>query len=302
MFQFIGYSVLSGPDCLNTSPSMVDNIKSTQIQNGIFDHLNISKVAMMTESTTIPTEWNYDTIIDVDFNGNLNGGNVDFLVEQISSIKIKRREKGTFNWITLESIPINTAEDLTFTFIDRLNAYGKDYEYAFVPVLEDIEGNYIINSIFSEFNGVFIGDFDNIYKFLYDVDYGTNARNQQIGTFTPLGRKYPVIVANGLLSYETGSVTASILNDDFDKTGKIDSVAIIEKQKAIKDFLTNKKAKLLKDWQGNVWLCAIVNAPQMTYKSGSSMAIPVLSFDWAEIGDPDNQQDLYNSGLVKEVT
>lgn len=211
MFQFIGYSALSGLDCLNTSPSMVDNIKSTQIQNGIFDHLNISKGAMMTESTTIPTEWNYDTIIDVDFNGNLNGGNVDFLVEQISSIKIKRREKGTFNWITLESIPINTAEDLTFTFIDRLNAYGKDYEYAFVPVLEDIEGNYIINSIFSEFNGVFIGDFDNIYKFLYDVDYCTNARNQQIGTFTPLGRKYPVIVANGLLSYETGSVTASIL-------------------------------------------------------------------------------------------
>lgn len=298
MFQFIGYNFYSDGDALTVAPSSVPNITTTTISNAIFDHLNLTRNTSTPVSTTIPVDWDYDTIVNANFEGDLNGGNIDFLISQISSIKIKRRVKGTFDWLTLAEVPINTVADLTFVFNDRLNAYGVEYDYAFVPVLNDIEGEYIINTILSKFEGVFIGDANSAYKLMYDVNYGTNSRNQQIGTFEPLGRQFPVFVANGLLSYESGTVIATVMNDEYEDTGKIDRKAIVDKKDILKDYLTNRKAKILKDWNGNIWLCIIVNSPQVSYRSGSGMGIPQVSFDWVEIGQADSQQDLYANGIL----
>lgn len=298
MLQFVGYNFFSDGDALNNAPSAIDGINNIQLTNAIYDHLNITRNISTEVSTTVPTVWDYDTIIDASFEGNLSAGNVDFLIEEISAIKIKRRVQGTFDWITLNTVPINTVEDLTFAFNDLLNADYTTYDYALVPIMEDVEGEYIINSILSQFNGVFIGDYSTIYKFFYDVQYGTNARNQQTGTFQPLGNQYPIVIANGALSYESGTVSATILNDDFEDTGIINAPAIVEKKTIIKDFLTNKKAKILKDWNSNIWLCIIVDSPQVTYKSGSGMAIPQIQFNWIQIGDATNQADLYNNGIL----
>lgn len=298
MLQFVGYNFFSDGDALNNAPSVIDGINNIQLTNAIYDHLNITRNISTEVSTTVPTVWDYDTIIDASFEGNLSAGNVDFLIEEISAIKIKRRVQGTFDWITLNTVPINTVEDLTFAFNDLLNADYTTYDYALVPIMEDVEGEYIINSILSQFNGVFIGDYSTIYKFFYDVQYGTNARNQQTGTFQPLGNQYPIVIANGALSYESGTVSATILNDDFEDTGIINVPAIVEKKTTIKDFLTNKKPKILKDWNSNIWLCIIVDSPQVTYKSGSGMAIPQIQFNWIQIGDATNQADLYNNGIL----
>lgn len=300
MLQFVGYNFFADVNALDSASSNVNNITSTKLTNAIFDHLNITRNTDTPFSTSIPVNWDYDTILNASFEGNLNAGNVDFLIAQINAIKIKRRIKGSFNWLTLKTFPVEKEEDLTFIFNDFLNGYGIDYEYALVPVLNDIEGNYIINSIFSKFNGVFIGDAQQTFKFLYDVEYGTNARNQQTGIFQPLGKQYPVIVANGLLSYESGSVTGAILSDDYEDTGVFDRTAIVQKKTIIKDFLTNKKAKILKDWNGNIWLCMITDNVQVSYRSGSGMGIPQVQFNWVQIGEANNQTDLYTNGVINE--
>ena len=300
MFQFIGFDFFADADCLNSAPSSVDNITSTTLTNAIFDHFNVTKDVTITFITDKPEEWNYDTIMDADFDGDINAGNVDFLIEQVSAIKIKRRIKGTFDWITLETVPISKVEDLEFTFVDRLNAYGVEYEYAFVPILNDIEGNYIINSVYSEFNGVYIGDFNNIYRLFFEVNYSNEMRNQQIGTLQPLGRKYPVIVANGNLSYDSGTVAAMILNDDYTETRTIDKIDIVERKETLKDYLTDKKAKILKDWNGNIKLIMVSTSPTVAYKENSGMSVPQITFGWTEIGDANSQSDLYNNGVIDE--
>ena len=302
MFQFIGYNFFSDGDALNNAPSNIDGITNIRLQNAIYNHFNITRNTSTTVSTTIPTSWDYDTILDANFNGNIDGGNVNFLIEQISAIKIKRRVQGEFNWLTLKTIPVSTVEDLTFIFNDLLNKNNITYEYALVPVIEGVEGDYLINSILSQFNGVFIGDAETIYKFLYEVKYDNNQRNQQIGIFQVLGQQFPIFVANGSLSYESGSVTATILNDDFEQTGVIDRTAITKQKNAIKDFLTNRKAKVLKDWNSNEWLCIVNDNVNVTYKENYGMGIPVITFNWTEIGQVDNQQDLYNNGIIDEVT
>lgn len=298
MFQFVGYSMFSGPDCLTSAPSKVDEVKSGTITNAIFDHVTFTRDVKEEITPEIDEYWDYDTILNAGLNGNLNGGNVDFLINQVSAIKIKRRIKGTFEWLTLSTIPIEKVEDLTFLFIDRLNVSDTEYEYALVPILEKNEGDYLIDSIFSQLRGVFIGDLETTFKFMFDVSYGTNARNQQTGTFLPLGKQYPVIVANGVLGYDSGTVMGAVINPDFMETKQLDTKAIIERKEALKAFLTNKKAKLLRDWNGNCWLCCIVNSPGITYREGSSMQIPLVSFEWTQVGDHNSQLDLYYNGVV----
>lgn len=301
MFQFINFHAFAGPGALNYAPGQVDNITSTKISNAIFDHFNVSKNTDIPFSTDIPTEWDFDTIMNADFAGDLNAGNITAAIEQVNSIKVKRRVKGEFDWITLYDVPLEETDNLNFIRIDRFNANGIEYEYALVPSMEGVEGDYYIESILSKFNGVFIGDAETTYRFLFDVEYGTNAVNQQIGVFTPLGKRFPIVVANGQSAYESGSVTATILNDDYLETRVIDSAAIVQQFKALKTFLTNKEAKVLKDWAGNIWLVAITGSPQNSYKPGSGMQIPQLNFSWTQIGEANNQQDLYNAGLIEEA-
>lgn len=301
MLQFLNYNFFADGDALNTAPSSVDNITNVKLTNSIFDHFNVTKNTSTAVSTSIPTEWDYDTIMNANFNNNIDAGNVNYLINQISSIKIKRRKQGDFDWLTLATIPINKVEDLSFIFNDLLNQDNVTYEYALVPIIGEIEGQYLINSIMSQFNGVFIGNAETIYKFLYEVKYSSNQRNQQVGVFQVLGQQYPIVVANGALSYESGNVTATILNDDFEKTGIIDRAEIVKQKDALKNFLTDKKPKILKDWNGNIWLCIVNSNINVSYKEGTGMGIPVISFDWTEIGESNNQQSLYNNGILSEV-
>ena len=298
MFQFIGYDFFGGIDALNSAPSTIENITSTKLTNAIFDHFNVTRDTALPTNMDIPDNWTYETILNAAFDGTTSAGNLDYMVEQIGGIKIKRRVKGQFNWLTLSYVPISEVDDLAFTFNDFLNAYDTEYEYALVPVVNGVEGEYIIDEVLSKFSGVFIGDAYQSFKFLFDVNYTSNARNQQIGTFMPLGREYPIIVANGVLSYESGTFTGTILNDDFEQTGQINRAAIVAKKDAIKDYLTNKKPKILKDWNGNVWLVMIVDSVPVNYKAGSGMGIPQVQFNWVEVGKADNQQDLFDAGIV----
>ena len=298
MFQFVGLSAFAGQDCLNPSPAQVDNIQTTRLSNAIFDQFNATKNVSEAFDTSLPTEWDYDTIMDATFDGNIDAGNVEFALSQITEVKIKRRVRGTFDWLTLESIPIKSVSDLSFIFEDRTNTHGVEYEYAFVPVLNNAEGDYIINNVLSKLDGLFIGDFDTCFRFLYDVQYGTNARKLNVGTFQPLGRKYPVVIANGLLSYDTGSFSGIILNDEFEDTGIIDSAKTNEKKRKLKDFLSDKKPKILRDWTGAKWLCVMTDDIQISYAESSSLRVPMMSVTWTEIGDADNQEDLYNNGIV----
>lgn len=297
MFQFVGLSAFAGEDCLNSAPSQVDSMQNTKVTNAIFDQFSVTKNVIESFDTSLPTKWDYDTIMDANFDGNIDAGNVEFALSSITAVKVKRRVRGTFDWLTLTTVPIHSVSDLSFIFEDRLNTHGVEYEYAFVPVLNNAEGDYIINTILSQLDGVFIGDADTCFRFLYEVNYGTNARKINVGTFQPLGRKYPIVVSNGMLAYDTGSLTAAIVDDDFEETHVIDPMKMADKKKRIKDFLSDKKPKILRDWVGQKWLCIATDDVQISYNDRSGLRVPQMTFTWTEVGDADSQADLYYNGI-----
>lgn len=297
-----GYDFCSDKNALNESPVPSSRFDSVTLTNGIFNHWNVTGDTSKQYSSDIPTTWDLLTIMSANFNGHINAGNIDYSLSEIAGFKIKRRKTTEFEWITLKYIPMEKLETLSFIFNDNLAASGYEYEYAFVPVIGDIEGSYVSNTIASKFEGVFICDQDTIYKFLAGVRYGTNQKVQKIGVFEPYGRKYPVIVSNGLISYETGSVSGTILPSDYTKTGNMDRIKISEEKKALFNFLVNKKAKILKDWNGNSFLLCITGNPSAEYDNEYGMGKIDVSADWTEVGDANNQKDLYRNGMVNEVS
>ena len=298
MIGFIGYNFCADGNALDPTPTNVNNITKTRLQNGIFDHFNTTRNVTFNYSSIIPTDWDIDTIMDANFKGNISAGNVNQVASGITGIRVKRRVKGTFDWITIKELSVEKSEDLSFVVTDNLNAYNVEYEYAFVPMLGDVEGNYIIESILSKFEGVFICDADTVFKFMAGVEYSNNTANQQIGVFQPYNRQFPVIVSNSVLQYKTGSIGGWVLPEGFEDNRVIDRTAITKEKEILLKFLTNKKPKIIKDMNGNNWLVYFTGNPNMSYDNNYGQGMVKVNAEWTEVGDPNDKNDLYENGLI----
>ena len=298
MIGLVGYNFYSDGNALDPTPTNINNLTSTKAQNGIFDHFNVSRDTSFDYNMIIPTDWNINTLMNADFNGNVSAGNVDQVASGITSIRVKRRIKGTFDWITIREIPVTSSEDLSFVITDNLNAYNVEYEYAYVPMMEDVEGSYIIESIVSKFEGVFICDVDTVFKFYAGVEYDGNDAVQQVGVFQPFNRKYPIIVSNSIMQYQTGSIGGWVLPEDYEDTHVFDRSKIVKEKEVLLNFLMNKKPKILKDMNGNNWLVYFTGNPTVTYDNNYGQGMLKVAAQWTEVGDPNDKTDLYENGLI----
>ena len=219
----------------------------------------------------------------------------------VKMLKLKRRKYGDFNWVTLNSATIIPTRPYDVVWNDNLAQSGVTYEYAVVPVSSGVEGRYVTDNILARFNGLFICSKDKIYKLYEGIAYGGGQREQKVGVFEPYGRKYPIVTSNANINYDTGSFSGLILPENYMETGKIDRKAIVERKDAILDFLTNKSAKIIKDFNTNIWLCMITGSPSVTYESSFGMGVVSIDASWVEIGDVNNSSDMYSAGFIEEV-
>ena len=309
---FLGFNFLQDGFSWQPVPTNLTNLTNIKIENGIYDYFNITKDTDFPYITTYPTEWDSNTQLDADFNGNINAGNVDYVASQINQIKVKRRKKGEFNWYTLFNVEVNKLSDVDFVKYDYLAQNDTEYEYAIVPIIGNVEGQYSINSIMSEFYGIFITDNKSSYKLKGNASYSSNERVRLSSTYEPYGGKYPIVISNGNLSYDRGTVSGDILvyneNNATSKTEDgvvvytgnvgLDRKATVERLENIKKFLTTPSAKILKDFNGNIWLVTLSDNLSMTYYSEVGMGFAQIGFNWSEIGEANDAQDLYNNNLI----
>lgn len=299
MLSFCGYNFVEDMDALNFFLSLESNITNSQLENGIYDYLDISKDVKTSYNIEEPS-WSYDTILDCDFNGNIAGGNVSYTLEQLSSIQIKRRlydPSNLVNWTVLGDIEVVNEGSIGFTMTDNLMPNGYTIEYAIVPIINGAEGLYITDKVESKFNGVYICDLDTMFKLYANVEYGDIINNQSIGVVETIGSQYPTIIRNNKIDYKKGSVKGKLLGANFETTRKINRNDVVTQINNYEKFLKNGKAKIIKDWNGNVWLIAVVGAPTTTYDSNYGMGIASTNFEWVEQGKYSNQEDLYINGL-----
>lgn len=302
MILFNGYNFLGDVNALDPYPTNAANITNTKIRGGIFDHINISSDVVGEYSPDIPTDWNFNTLLNCDFDGTISGGNIDQVGLGITGVKIKRRVKGEFEWTTIKIMPVNSSADMSFIISDNLALNYTTYEYAWVPLTGEspnyVEGDYIVEEVLSQFKGVFICGEDTVYKFFAGVEYGANDRVQQVGVYSVLGKSKPVIISNGLIDYQTGSISGLVLPQEFYDSGKIDPIAITKQRDVLGKFLTDKKAKIIKDYNGNSWLCYITSNVSTAYNNSYAQGMMSVSANWTEIGDAASKHDLFEAGLI----
>ena len=309
---FLGFNFLQDRFSWQPVPTNLTNVTDIKIENGIYDYFNITKDTDFPYITTYPTQWDSNTQVDADFNGNINAGNIDYVASQINQIKVKRRKKGEFDWYTLFNVEVNDLSDINFVKYDYLAQNDTEYEYAIVPIIGNVEGEYAMNSILSEFYGIFITDNEVSYKLKENASYSSTERVRLSSTYEPYGSKYPIVISNGNLSYDRGTVNGDVLiydnNNTMSKTENgvvvytgnigLDRKATVERLENIKNFLTTPSAKILKDFNGNIWLVTLSDNLAMNYYSEVGMGFAQIGFNWSEIGEANNAQDLYDNNLI----
>lgn len=227
----------------------------------------------------------------------------------ITNILVKRQNVDDISgsWLTLYSQPVTQASDMNFTFIDFTNQYGKTYKYALVPLLTqtqsgvevEVEGGYTVSDeVQSVFDGVFIADSTGSQKCKANVGYGNVDMNQVVGSITPIGAKYPIVITNSQNQYHNGSISGTIVPDDYYFNGNLSRIDMVNKRNELEQFLTNKRAKIIKDWNGNIWLVMIMDNVSCTFNNNYGMGIVNFNTNWVEVGDPTNQEDLQATGLI----
>lgn len=289
---FIGYTFASEANALHPVGTNVSKIDSVRLAHGIYDEFQATKDTAAPYSTLIP-EWDFNTIMDALFEKNLHAGNLYYTAKQVSDILIKRRKYGEYKWITIDNIPIKTADDFSFERFDRYARGHTQYEYALVPFLNGIEGNYSSNTIKSEFEGVYIVSSDQSFGTVLDVKLSTQ-RNKPSSTVVAPGRRYPFVVSNGKVQYTTGTVSATFIDRDESRDFMVsDSVNFREN---LGEFLFDGSVKLLKYFNGQMWLISLTDA--ISEAEDGHIDKISTSFSFCEVGDSENSDDLNNNGLL----
>ena len=190
-----GYSSFGGRG--SGIPTAVDSGISTgvNIENAVYDQLYASDETNLDMSGTLPTmaDWTYTTIFNALFEETLKAGNFLFTAAELQSVRVKRAETGSYDWLTIADIPVEVEEDLGFTLIDFLARGNQEYRYALVPVKADgTEGAYNINTVESKFNGLWVCEKDIGYNALLDLSFNSTL-NQVTSNVVTLGRRYPYV-------------------------------------------------------------------------------------------------------------
>ena len=282
---------------LPCSPVCRADITEVRLQNGRYDTLFASKKTDNALTPAIPDDWDFDTIMYAKFNKNsLNAGNVNWTLNNISHILIKRREINTFHWTTIAVKEILKKTDFKISGTDYTTAAKTEYEYAVVPFYYGVEGDYDTTRIYSDFNEIFIlGKNGTIHTPLGSgyLDVTNNAPSSYI---TTIHGRYPTVIRNSRTNYKTGSFSGNFIKYDGRRLQySVDDRSITNMQNDVIRFLSDGIPKLIKHFDGRTILANIdsdiANNAEGHYKNR------VISFNFTEIGDYTSAQDLYSAGL-----
>lgn len=292
--SFLGADVMS----VSYSPVIPAEINKIKLDKAWVDKFWATKNITFPIDFTFNNEWNWDMIMYAEFINNTYAGNVEWSLDTVSHLAVKRRPVGGSKWITIAVKPIHDYEDFNVVGTDQLTE-SIEYEYQLVPYFNEIAGNATSVTIKSHNEYLVIFDKDGLwYTELTDGFCNTQdvAPSQAVET---LHNRYPTIISNGKAQYETVTVDACFL--PLDENGCIpeeiweDDNARVLYQRRFKDWLTDRHTKILRNVDGQTWLCFVTTPP--TDSADSDYNNRKFSFGVTEVGHMQDVQALYDSGM-----
>jgi len=293
---FIGYDFYGWADAIHDTRNPAGAVTSIELRKGVYDEVSLTNDVATADSTD-KLSWDLNTIFIAQFNGDLEAGTIGLSGLEIDEIRFKKRRVGDIDWITFYTMPFDSSSDL-YSVFDYIIQATETYEYAIVPVSDSLEGNYSISDqIEISFDDAFISNKDGSYRLRYDVALDTLNSKKPSAVFLPLsGSKYPIIMYNGELNYEEGSISCMLYASESEKDVSLKSERIL--RDSIKTFLKDGKPKLLKRYDGLFMIINITGDVTLTPVE-HVRGIYTVSFSFSEVGDPYSEEDLIESGLIE---
>lgn len=297
-----GSNFVGGALACAVTPTNIDNINYVELKNGTYDDLYVTRATDFTLGNTCPEDWDFDTVLCAKLDGSTSAGNIDWNLETVSHVILKRRTEGEFQWRTLAVREVRTVDDFAINHPDYLVASGQTVEYAVVNVLQGSEGNYSTSKITPTFDKMFLIEDNVVWGTELTDGFCDTTRNVPSANVELLNQKYPTFVRNGRANYDTGSCRASMVpfaegegcelahdpKYDYQRT---------KYQKDFMDFLCDGVPKILKLPDGRMWIVQVTPGPADT--ANQSYNNRETSWSWVEIGDINSEADLYHLGLSK---
>lgn len=289
---FFGTTFCSGKYTLFPPATKLAEITAIQVFDGTYNHLYVSS-NVGDSVNNFYSSWTKDTILNASFDEDLEAGNSGFSLGKTEYIVIKRREIGTTKWITMFVRQIKTKEDFEVNIKDTYCKAGVEYEYCISSYKNGIENSYIIRNVYSDFDGFYITDKDELYGTIYDIDGCDTSRNMSGQILQLLNSKYITVVSNSSVNCDSGSVSGTFFKVDGNE--HVDLSMSNKYRQSFINKLANKKPLILKIRDGRIWMIKVINNP-----TDSRLQHPDLRqifFEWAEVGDINDMRQLYYSGL-----
>lgn len=208
-------------------------------------------------------------------------------VETIARIDLKKRKVNinkNGDWITLQSIySYNNNNNNKFVIYDTYCSNNQLYDYK-ISIYDESgnESNPKIKQILSKFYGNYICDYNEIYDITLNFNVDSSKLIQKSAIYEPYGAIYPFVAYNANTKYNSAQITTILLakNDSY-----IDKLGQIELKEKFNNFLSNKKAKILKDFNGNIMIISIVGDIEFGNYNELGNSICSTTFNYVEIGN-----------------
>lgn len=281
-----------------TRPVFLSALDNVRLENAIFDEIKID--GEISDDFDVDDEWNENTKLMAHFKGNLYAGNASLGVENTSNLIIKRREYGERDWFNMFNIPVVDSSSFDFHLIDRYAAADVVYQYAIVPIIDGLEGEYNIgiseetgnDYISCSFEGIIILDKNIEFSSYLDVSLDTQ-KNQTISQLIPLNSRFPFIIKNSINNYYSGDVSATF--------SKLTNCKLYEEgnreyRENLLDFLVNENVKVIKYYDGRTFMVDITSSPTDTDNEHPDKH--TISFSFTEVGDMLSNKDMYINGFL----
>lgn len=291
---FLGTEFCGGRYSLLPPAAPISHITAIQLFDGTYNQLFLSTDTTMTVNNLDDNCWTYDTKMNASFDSTPDAGNSGFSLNNTDHVVIRRREAGSPEWTTIYVREINQLSDFDIRIKDTYARAGVEYEYSISSFINGIENSYVVNNVYSDFEGFYITDRDCIYGTIYDVDGCDTSRNIINQTLNLLNSKYMSVVSHSALNCDSGSITGTFLKLDAQSCSPAPSESL-KYRNDFKNRLANRKPLILKVDDGRIWMIRVTGSPSDVRDSHQDKR--QITFEWTEIGDVNDMKTLYNAGF-----
>jgi len=287
-----------------TKDTLVDNLKNNSTYYLSATATTVSGMPLSVSDVLIQTNY-----VGANMTANLTAENIpaygsvkitasdiDLQTDGITSVKIRRTQLGSDNWITIANIPVNEITSNSFIHYDITVRSNTDYQYILVPIQNGNNGNSTTPiNVRAKFRGVFI--IDKTGAFNTEIELAIpKQQNKPTSIVETIKSKYPFFISNGVSNYRSGTVDGIFVPIDIDNC-IIDFKNSWKNRERFNAFLYNNLPKLLKYESGEMWLIAVSSNTITEIEQGHPYKV-LTSFEWTEIDNCDSEDSLRKNNLI----